>query len=536
MNPVSLSSSVSTDRRVATRSRRGCWTCRLKKVKCDEEQPQCQRCRRLRRLCDYRPRPDPRSGSAGSWNSSNPGELTLQLPAFSSSPSAVELTATDHEAIRYFRTTFARRHHTKNADYSVYSIMFKIAEKEPLVMHTLLAVGCRGIEMGKEQLAGGRQAPRQQSFGHLFHYSSALKQLTEELAKDNNSVQNEFNMDVCCTALYLMLLYEQNYGDLNRLGLKNHLIGAAMILRHHGRHIKTELETIRLTTPSALSRRGSSGSLSLYSARILIWILLIDASASTYGIGGAFNDALYEVLGYSGPDIGVERLHTFSNPLFRVMWGISYPQMELMDDIENRSVFELMVSCSQARYALALLARTWTEQEAHQRSRHLEKAKSAIQSIAIQYHELLEVANGLLPTTDNSHRLVANLRGVAPLYHAAVVLFARLTGDSISSFGRVEPGAHINCIMNLARQAYRHEGNNAMIRVAWPLIVVALETHDPQCREWIRCRFQALSSLNRNMECAYDFLSHYAAQPGARAPWTDPGKWFRSSGGDMFVI
>lgn len=38
------------------RSRNGCWTCRTKKVKCDEARPRCLRCIRLRLFCDYEPR------------------------------------------------------------------------------------------------------------------------------------------------------------------------------------------------------------------------------------------------------------------------------------------------------------------------------------------------------------------------------------------------------------------------------------------------------------------------------------------------
>lgn len=513
------------------RSRTGCWTCRLKKVKCDEARPHCERCRRLRRLCSYGPL-ESESALVRSRRDANPGEMTLQLPAFGSSPSSVELTAADHEAIRYFRTTFARLNHTKNPDFSVYSIIFNIAEREPLVMHTLLALGSRGVETRRHQPPSRPDRTLgHRGWSHLSHYSSALKHLTAELAKDDHG-SDAFNFDVCCTALYLMLVYEQNHGDADRHGLANHLNGAAMILRHRGKHIKAEVERQRLSLPSALSRRQSPTSFSLYSARILIWISLCDATASTYGVGGTFNEALHEVLGQWGPD-AIEGLHTFSNPLFRTMWGSAYPQTELTDDIENRSVFELMVSCSQARYALSLLARS---QDDVSRTYHIHRAKSTIQAIAVKYRELLEVADGLLPTTDNSHRLVANLRGVVPHYHAAVILFARLTGVAVSEFGRVEPDAHMASIMNLVRQGYRHQGYGALMRLSWPMLVVALETRRDQDRDWIMARFGSMASLNRNMEWAEEFLRNYVGGRGAAAPWTDPGTWFRSQDGNLFVI
>ncbi|KAI9731287.1 MAG: hypothetical protein M1818_007912 [Claussenomyces sp. TS43310] len=39
--------------RLPPRSRSGCWTCRQRKVKCDEERPTCRQCARLHHTCDY---------------------------------------------------------------------------------------------------------------------------------------------------------------------------------------------------------------------------------------------------------------------------------------------------------------------------------------------------------------------------------------------------------------------------------------------------------------------------------------------------
>lgn len=42
--------------RLPPRSRTGCWTCRTRKVKCDEGRPICGQCTRLGHVCDYNPR------------------------------------------------------------------------------------------------------------------------------------------------------------------------------------------------------------------------------------------------------------------------------------------------------------------------------------------------------------------------------------------------------------------------------------------------------------------------------------------------
>jgi hypothetical protein len=48
--------SVPRRTRLPPRSRTGCWTCRTRKVKCDEGRPQCGQCSRLGHTCDYSPR------------------------------------------------------------------------------------------------------------------------------------------------------------------------------------------------------------------------------------------------------------------------------------------------------------------------------------------------------------------------------------------------------------------------------------------------------------------------------------------------
>ncbi|KAH7417033.1 fungal-specific transcription factor domain-containing protein [Cadophora sp. MPI-SDFR-AT-0126] len=42
--------------RIPPRSKSGCWTCRTRKVKCDEARPECGQCQRLGHTCDYNPR------------------------------------------------------------------------------------------------------------------------------------------------------------------------------------------------------------------------------------------------------------------------------------------------------------------------------------------------------------------------------------------------------------------------------------------------------------------------------------------------
>lgn len=58
------------------RTRSGCYTCRSRRVKCDETHPTCERCRKGKRECNY-PEPAPPKGSGGgSKDSSGPSQQT----------------------------------------------------------------------------------------------------------------------------------------------------------------------------------------------------------------------------------------------------------------------------------------------------------------------------------------------------------------------------------------------------------------------------------------------------------------------------
>ena len=54
-DPSARSHAISRPR-LPPRSRFGCWTCRTRKVKCDEARPECTPCARLGHACDYNPR------------------------------------------------------------------------------------------------------------------------------------------------------------------------------------------------------------------------------------------------------------------------------------------------------------------------------------------------------------------------------------------------------------------------------------------------------------------------------------------------
>ncbi|KAE8422241.1 hypothetical protein BDV36DRAFT_291423 [Aspergillus pseudocaelatus] len=566
----------SSEGRRAPRSRSGCWTCRTKKVKCDEGRPQCRRCLRLKLLCDYTPRRKafkigrqivqsqrrrpaadtagtdtaPQTSPTSDWFQSLLRQdearsiSTFRMPVPATSTSSVTLTASDHEAIRYFRTTFAKLHHTKNPDYSLYSIMFKVAEVNPVVMHMVLAVGGREMEFQRNLQSGHEVGLGAGSA--LGHYSQALKLMADVIGNESSS---RFNFDSIYTALYLMLFYEQRYGDDKCVGLVHHLNGAAQILKQqYSDKISLLPPVARAHQPWALSSHAhglaSNDHLSLYAARLLMWMVNFDTSAASYGLDSQLHATLYQLMSttaverqaghYIQPLEKFEQLHHYSSPLYRIVWGDEYPQTELLDDVENRNVFFLEGACVQLRFMVAQLAKLH-DSKTDKATRWASDVELCIENTRNKFCDLIDVAAGLSVSTDNSHRLVANLRRVVPLFYAVVLYFLRVR-SGLSQSVTPQQVDSLRHIMNLAFQAHKYDGEKAMVRLAWPLFMVALETNDHLHREWVLGRFRAIRQFGLNFQRAYQFLVYVVDLQSKLGERVDVRGIFQSRDFGLFVL
>lgn len=547
------------------RSKNGCYTCRIKKVKCDEVRPRCERCVRLRRLCDYEPKMKHNdvlamsqgyrqalesSKSLPTWAQraalTRALALPTRLPEFPSSACSLDLTSADHEAIRYFRTTFARIQHTKNPDYSLFSIIFTLAEDEPMVMHALLALGGNEIEFRRNSNSDGivSHTPttgqgRHSKWTPVQHYSAALGLLADVIGAADDG--RHLKLDPIFAVLYLMLVYEQKYGDGSCSGLSNHLAGAALIVKHRCQNLSNQISkrgwqgTPVLTRTKQLQGQADELGLSLFVIRLLVWIALCDSTAATFGVGGKFNSEIKIIMGPNDTSSipGFDALHRYSNSLYRSMWGGSYPQVELLDDVENRDIFAFLCACMQLRAMIAGLASV----DVNELRQRVPAIEAAFDQIDKRYGELLEVASNISLSTDSSHRLVANIRAFVPLYHASKLELMRLIrGRGVATSTEIVPKAHISAIIDLAIQADKHQGIEAVIRVAWPLFVVALETNNEVHRRWILGRFQMMSRYSKNLERAHRFLKEILPLGGISGEKTVVGVNPRLLNGEIFVI
>ncbi|KAF5007794.1 hypothetical protein FDECE_5918 [Fusarium decemcellulare] len=459
------------------------------------------------------------------------GNSLLQLTDMRTAACSLDLSSIDHEAIRYFRKTIATTHHTKNPEYSVFAIIFDVAKDNAMVMHLVLALGGREIEFRRNTITGraddtGPESP-------LQHYCMALRLVSESLEMQQRGLGD---LEALCTALFLMLMYEQKFGDSQGLGLTNHLNGAAWVIKHHCREIASSIAGASAAglapQPTALMRKSHSpGQRSLFMARLLIWIALQDAAASTFGLGGQLNRALHQAMGSqdSAPWENFERINLFSSPLYRVMWASRYPQAELLDDVENHHIYGLLCACSQLRCMVAEISMLDDTGKQHRES----AINNGIEQVGYYYNDLFQVAGGLSLDTDNSHRLVANIRGIIPFYYAVILEFHRVH-PSLETQRRVKET--IESIMDLTAQDYKHGGDKSMVRVAWPLLVTAMVTDKCRHQNWILGRLQDISRFGKNYERAYHFLAKMVEMKDALGRRVSAQEVMEFSSLEAFVI
>ncbi|KAF5631084.1 C6 zinc finger domain protein [Fusarium tjaetaba] len=533
--------------RSGPRSRNGCWTCRTKKVKCDEIRPVCRRCARLKLSCDYAPRlrAFPKGSSAGTFVHSSldfsrvkpstrgnvPDESSCGSPRSGSeeiSPSlstafqwgtyGMELGSEEIEAIQYFRESFSPLYIMKKPQYSAFAIMLRLATHDPLVLHMILAIGGRGIDYRhqwheKQYCISTKDGPSKYRNLGLKHYSEALRELHTILG-DNETAESA-NLDSLTSGLVLMIMYEQLHGDTRCEGLASHLNGAALIFKHHYADI---LQRARDTSQSVpLMKTAESGTprhLSQFCARLITRICGMDATAASFGLGGQVTKVLCRALPESddksslptGPIKRLSSLHAYSGPLYRLVWGDDYPAVELVHDLENKQLFELLEASVQLRYLTSEMT-SLLPVGGSVLAEAARKVETAIHEISETYKHILDFATRLTSAIDDTYSMVLTIRWVVPIYYTEVLDFLRIA-RTVQPAVELETDSSktIRNIMNLAFQAYQHGGDVAMVRIARPLFMVALETDEELHVSWILERFKGLAQFGEHFARAGDFL------------------------------
>ncbi|KAJ5714109.1 uncharacterized protein N7483_011290 [Penicillium malachiteum] len=264
-----------------TRSKTGCRTCRVRKVKCDEEkhpvpggEPQCTRCKAARIHCEWKGAPIPRKSATNSSSkkgreesqpAETPGESSkavakpphtnnqqlvaptqqptlLPLQRFNGSNSDQSVTAAnsltlsgfDRECLNYLQNSTLVVLLGKHWPWSAVSYTYhKIAVKEPMVMSMILASTAKEIHRSRlyDQDVLPSSSPNNESRVQdgSMHYGRALSSLRHALKQDVKSPQK---IEAIFITLWLMIDYENRFGS-GATAINIHIRGIETILYNH---------------------------------------------------------------------------------------------------------------------------------------------------------------------------------------------------------------------------------------------------------------------------------------------------------------
>ncbi|PYH40693.1 Zn(II)2Cys6 transcription factor domain-containing protein [Aspergillus saccharolyticus JOP 1030-1] len=171
-----------TGRPQAARSRNGCITCKIRRVKCDEQKPECNRCVSTGRTCDgYQ------DGSQSPTHRSCSLRIIQHIPPGRKPPSAVPLTAAELRCLEFFH------HYTlPSLGPEVGSYLLQATSSEPVIRSIALAVGSvhRSFAFFSDE----------DTTFTLTHYNKAIRQLVGT-QQDRNLVLLACILFFCCECL-----------------------------------------------------------------------------------------------------------------------------------------------------------------------------------------------------------------------------------------------------------------------------------------------------------------------------------------------
>ncbi|KAF3385094.1 hypothetical protein F1880_002222 [Penicillium rolfsii] len=269
-----------------TRSKTGCRTCRIRKVKCDEEkhpvegqEPQCRRCTAARIKCEWKGGPIPRKSSSPATSSTlrndtqrpaprDPGQSdkagrkqlpTQQFVNSSQAPllplhkigngdcnqglqaaNSLTLSAFDRDCLSYLQNSTLVIVLGKHWPWSTISYAYhRIAVNEPMVMSMILASTAREVHRSRlydqEVLSISSLNPGSSTNNESceldgrMHYGRALSSLRQAL---KSGVKSPQKIEAIFITLWLMIDYENRFGS-GAAAINIHIRGIESLLHNH---------------------------------------------------------------------------------------------------------------------------------------------------------------------------------------------------------------------------------------------------------------------------------------------------------------
>ncbi|PVH89123.1 hypothetical protein DL98DRAFT_647709 [Cadophora sp. DSE1049] len=207
------------------KTKTGCKTCRIRRVKCDEDKPACRRCTSTGRNCDgYDIPPLNHEASSQMMSQSTMKDHSETLSLVNTPFIALDLTPEEARGFAFFRqnTVFQIQGAFRSSLWE--QLVLQISHQEPAILHAAIAVGIVHRDQSDTQVA------RQNAFYHgldkrqaegLRQYVKAiefLRQKIDDVREPGDERAKDVAMMCCLLFVCLELLWGKSMAALNHLG------------------------------------------------------------------------------------------------------------------------------------------------------------------------------------------------------------------------------------------------------------------------------------------------------------------------------
>ncbi|KEF60601.1 uncharacterized protein A1O9_02162 [Exophiala aquamarina CBS 119918] len=191
-------------RRSHTKSRRGCFTCKTRKIKCDEGTPSCSHCVYRGSACIYPRTTEIGAGAGAIREPTIPGRIFVpfqpKVGVIPASPSEkLVFTAQEMRFFHYFLTSMKHPLPIGNRAVWVHEIP-QIAHEYPFLLHAILSLGASEMERTNQ--------PMPLQYDVLKHQGRAISGLNKAL--DDSKAWNTYGHPDAVLATCYALIYQSS--------------------------------------------------------------------------------------------------------------------------------------------------------------------------------------------------------------------------------------------------------------------------------------------------------------------------------------
>ncbi|RFU27505.1 hypothetical protein B7463_g8821, partial [Scytalidium lignicola] len=423
------------------------------------------------------------------------------------------LADNDQEYFQYFPSSSPIFFFMKGWDWSCFNYIYKTpAATSKIIMRMILAIAA--TDKSRHHDRDG-----QEDKGRSY-YGLAVREFRDLLTHVDPNISRS-DVQMIFAIMFLMIIYESLFGH-SVSHLQMHLHGVVTLLKAHPEIFRMQHEIVDLEEEESFDLGHPDDENKKFHfpilAQLLIWILYIEINCQPMGLKSCLFPFLYE---FQNPYFYPDYLHQCARIWARCFWGSRYPDHEILDDIENHRGLELI------HHSHIIRQQIWNL--AIGNNKNIGGTRISPETLSAEIRAIGEVRficfsktkgpwkKSYTDTNDSNQRYSDLLitvkfagatsarRTLDTIYFAACLFYGLIIYHRRLLHPNSSPTSmHRQATSRILKILHKQHSVDPrlLLRVHWPIFIVAIETDDPIHREWLQGRLEYFSPLRA--ECSWE--------------------------------